>query len=387
MKPARLFGAVCIAASALSGFTSPATAFELPDGWEKRSTEYVHKTSGYACPLLAGTFAITSIERSPGPIAVFTCNYIANGARGMVRVRVAASYPSTAQDPEYRLGSDPSDLINGRTDFLVVQDLDAPGIDGKPARRTQIAGMRGGFLADCTLDTTRTEWEPGHEIGFLQSCMRQIGENAPFFIFGDRLFVLETNISPPDLQRRTDDDGIITVDHHGDIHHMQSGAVCPALIEYHYLYDVKFLPHPGGRGMDILCDYQWLGPEGHALNFYVTAWPETATMADVRKHIDNYLTARFGGSIDRTSCKPQPQEDGTPIVFGAVVVSENRESVARANLQTLVRGWSVEALYNAPAAGMEALCTSMTRLVRFTSASIDKPSGFNPPERPVNQAN
>ncbi len=385
-------GSLKIAVAALlaivGGSTSNAAILELPGGWEKRSTDYVHKTSGYACPMLAGTFAISSIERSPGPIAVFTCHYIANGARGMVRVRVAASYPSTAQDPEYRLGGDPSDLINGRTDILVVQDLAAPDIDGKSALRTQIAGMRGGFLADCTLDTTRAEWEPGQEIGFLQSCMQQIGENAPFFIFGDRIFVLETNISPPDLQRRTDDDGIVTVDQHGDIHHVQSGAVCPALIEYHYLYDIKFLPHPAGYGMDILCDYRWLGPEGHALNFYVTAWPESATMGDVRQHIDRYLTASFGGPIDRTSCKPPPQEDGTPIAFGAVVVSENRESVARANLQTLVRGWSVEALYNAPTAGMEALCMSMTRLVRFASASIDKPSGFDPaPSRPVNQAN
>lgn len=138
------------------GQSSLAAVIELPDGWEKRSTDYVHKTSGYTCPMLAGTFAITSIDRSPGAVAVFTCHYIANGARGKVRVRVAASYPSTAQDPEYRLGGDPSDLINGRTDLLVVQDLTAPDVDGKPAKRTQIAGMRGGFVAECTLDTTRT---------------------------------------------------------------------------------------------------------------------------------------------------------------------------------------------------------------------------------------
>ena len=110
-------------------------------------------------------------------------------------------------------------------------------------------------------------------------------------------------------------------------------------------------------------------------------------MDDVRQHIDRYLTASFGGPIDQTSCKPQPQEDGTPIAFAAVVVSENRVSIARANLQTLVHGWSVEALYNAPAEGMDALCAGMNRLVRFASARIDKPSGFNPPEPPDNQAN
>lgn len=373
MKPAHFLRTAWLAAMTCAFIAGPVAAFEIPDGWKKSANGYLHVASGVECPSEAHGFRLNAVEKAGHEGGVSTCTYEADGARGMIRIRLASAYSSTARDQEFKLEGDPADVLARHADVLLLQDLPAEPVGGKPAKRTQAAALSGAYLVDCTMDSTKTLPEAPESFLFIATCILLTDGSNQIFLTTEGIYVPETNVSRGDLRRRSDDDGVVERNG-GDLVHIQSGANCPDTGELYFLYDVKILPHPAGLGRDILCDYRAINPGGPPLNLYVTSWANGSTIAQVESFMLAYLERTFALPIDRNACRTTPQADGTSVIYGSVT----KEGAVYGNLHTLRLGWSVEALLIAPPGELAAYCKEVNDILLKVARSITKPGGFDP---------
>ncbi len=366
-----------------------AKAQALPEGWTETNGGYEFADSGLGCPPKVGLFLRVGLPESSASGKVWTCRFAAGEAVARMRFRHRDDYAATANAPDAALPFDAADLVAARWDILIDQSS-AP-VDGGPGSgqvplTTHLAFMKDAYLVECILSSTSDVYADDTEAGFIRRCSGIAVNHRPIRVEGTKVMPIESMAEKSETGMIGGGPAIYTREPYV-YRHVASGSFCPLFADQFYMFKIDLLPHQQVLGGDFNCKYYEFDDDD-TLSLFLTAMPAGTTSDGFLEKMRKYLEGTYEVPMRTDYCESQPLADGTQVIHAGVKVeSDNPDrpgTLYYLNFQTLVNGWSVEALLLAEEERLPAGCATAHKLIADVAAGIVH-SGFY--ERPVNQAN
>ncbi|HRK71047.1 MAG TPA: hypothetical protein PLA85_05635 [Micropepsaceae bacterium] len=364
-----------------------ARAQALPEGWTETNGGYSFADTGLGCPPKVGLFMLAGLPESSASGKVWTCHFSAGNAVARVRFRHRDDYAATADAPDAALPFDAADLVAARWDIRIEQ-TSAPvgggsGSDQVPLT-THIAFMKDAYLVECIVSSTNDVYTDDAEAGFLRRCSN-IGKSH-------RLIRVEgTRVMPFESMAEKNETGMIGggpaiyMREPYVYRHAVSGSFCPLFVDQFYMFEIELLSHQLVLGGDFNCKFYEFDDDD-TLSFFITAMPVGTSSDGFLEKMRSYLEGTYKAPMRTDYCESPPLADGTPVIHAGVeVLSDDPEQPGKryyVNFQTLVNGWSVEALLMAGEERLSAGCATAHKLITDVADGIVHPGFY---ERPANQ--